>query len=93
LPSIDPAARSCEVLLEDESAQVLRARFEGSVRGEHVRQAPRTALAFHALADAAIGSGAVRLDVLGGGEPRIASARCFDREGRPIEGGGMATDD
>jgi hypothetical protein len=91
LPRIDAAARSCEVLLEDEGARVVGARFDATVRGEQVRQAPRTALAFHALADAPIGGGAVRVELVGDGELHVTRAQCFDREGRALEGGGMAT--
>jgi hypothetical protein len=91
LPRIDDAARSCEVLLEDTGARVVGTRFDASLRGEHVRQAPRTALAFHALADAPIGGGAVQVELVGDGDLHVARAQCFDREGRAIEGGGMAT--
>jgi hypothetical protein len=92
LSAIDPAARSCEVLLEDASATVVAARFAASVRGEHVREAPRTAVTFHAMGDAAIGREAVRIDVLGEGDFRVARGQCFDRLGEPISGGGIATD-
>ncbi len=67
-------------------------REDVSVRAEHVRQAPRTAIAFHAMGDAPIGRDAVRVEVLGDGDFRIVNAQCFDRDGEPIEGGGIATD-
>ncbi|UJR83124.1 hypothetical protein [Sandaracinus amylolyticus] len=89
---IDPAARSCEVLLEDAAASVRGARFESSLRGEMVRQAPRAALAFHALADRPIDASAIRIEVLGEGSPRIARAQCFDADGAPLTGGGIETD-
>ncbi len=92
LPAIDAAARSCELLLSDDGSRVVRPRAEGSVRVEHVREAPRTAIAFHATSDAPIGRDAVRVEVLGDGDFRIVNAQCFDRDGEPIEGGGIATD-
>ena len=92
LPAIDPVARSCEILLEDDQAAVLSAVFDPTVRGEEVREAPRTGLAFHAMGDAAIGPDAVKILVLGDGPFRVASSQCFDREGRPIAGGGMSSD-
>jgi hypothetical protein len=92
LPAIDPSARSCELLLEDDQATVVHTVFDPSVRGEEVREAPRTGIAFHAMGDAAIGPDAVKVLVLGDGPFRIASSQCFDREGRPIAGGGMSSD-
>jgi hypothetical protein len=92
LPAIDPSARACELLLEDDQATVVHAIFDPSVRGEEVREAPRTGIAFHAMGDAAIGPDAVKIMVLGDGTFRVANGQCFDREGRPIPGGGMSGD-
>jgi hypothetical protein len=92
LPAIDGAARSCELLIEDDSASVVGADFASSVHGESIRQAPRTAVTFYADTDAPIGGSAVRIEVLGTGEFSIKQARCFDRSGVPIPGGGIAVD-
>ena len=89
LPPIDPAARSCELLLDDDSATVAGARFDPFVQGELVREAPRTAVAFFASEDRAIATDAVLIEVLGEGSFGIARAQCFDKDGRPIEGGGL----
>jgi hypothetical protein len=91
LPAIDSAARSCELLLEDDGASVVGADFAPSVRGETVRQSPRTAVAFYGTADEPIRSSAVRIKVVGSGGMTIARARCFDREGQPLPGGGIST--
>lgn len=85
LPAIDPAARSCEVLLEESGAQVSGVRFGGSVVGEFVRQAPKTALAFHARGDTAMAGLDVGVEVAGDGAFTIASAHCFDRQGRVVD--------
>lgn len=92
LPAIDAAARSCELLVEDASASVVRADFASSVHGESIRQAPRTAVTFYADTDAPIGASAVRLEVTGGGDVSFKAGRCFDRSGVPIPGGGIAID-
>ncbi len=89
LPAIDPAARSCELLLEDGAAQVVRATFSPAVEGASVRQAPRTAVTFYASGDAAIPRDAVHIQLTGTGGMTIARARCFDRDGHPISGGGL----
>jgi len=86
LPAIDPAARACEILLADDGARVVTARFDGSVTGESIRQAPRTALAFHANEDRAIASSAVRAVLAGAGGMTVARTRCFDRDGRALAG-------
>jgi len=91
LPAIDPAARSCELLLADGTAQVVRATFTASVEGASVRQAPRTAVTFYASGDAAIAHDAVHIQLTGTGGMTIARARCFDRDGHPLPGGGIAT--
>jgi hypothetical protein len=92
LPSIDAAARSCELLLDDDTGAVQGANFEASVQGEFVRQAPHTAVTFFAAKDAAIPDGAVHIQVLGEGQFRITRAQCFDRDGKPIAGGGLKGD-
>ena len=92
LPAIDPVARSCEVLVEDGEAKVAGARFEDSVDGVHVRQAPKTAVTFYARRDQAIGASAVQLELLGAGSFRVATATCFDADGHPIPGGGIAAE-
>lgn len=92
LPAIDPAARACEVLLADDGARVVRARFDASVRGETVRQAPRTAVTFHAMGDARIGRDAVRIELTGPGGMAVVRGRCFDRDGRPLPGGGLGAE-
>lgn len=91
LPAIDPAARSCEVLLEDGTAHVVDAVFDSSVLGQSVRQAPRTAVTFFSASDAPIRSSAVRIQLAGDGVMTVRTARCFDRAGRPLAGGGIAS--
>jgi hypothetical protein len=91
LPAIDPAARSCEVLLEDSGARVVRADFAASVQGETVRQAPRTAVTFYAAGDHSIARDAVQIELTGAGTMSVARARCFDRDGHALPGGGVAT--
>ncbi|MCE9579338.1 MAG: hypothetical protein K8W52_39810 [Deltaproteobacteria bacterium] len=91
LPAIDPAARSCELLLEDATAQVVRATFAASVEGESIRQAPRTGVTFYAAGDHAIAHDAVHIQLTGTGGMTVARARCFDRDGHAIPGGGIAT--
>lgn len=92
LPAIDARARSCELLLEDTSAHIANVRFDDTLRGEQVREAPRTALAFHALSDIPIDAASVELELLGEGTFRIARAQCFDQDGQAIASGGLASD-
>lgn len=92
LPPIDAAARACELLLEDDTASVVGADFGDSVRGESIRQAPRTAVTFYRTEDAPISRSAVRIRLVGGGEMKITTARCFDREGHPLPASALAID-
>jgi hypothetical protein len=90
LPPIDAAARSCELLVEDRTdSVVVAARFDASVQGEHIRQAPRTAVTFFAVADRAIGGEAVAIEVIGGASIAVTRGQCFDRLGRPLANGGI----
>lgn len=84
LPPLDPAARSCEVLVTDDGGRAVATEFASSVRGESVRQAPRTAVTFHGVADAPLSPDAVRLRVAGEGDVHIERARCFDADGRAL---------
>lgn len=93
LPSISPSARSCEVLYRDVEAVAVEGRFAPSLRGTSLRQAPLTAIAFHAVNDAAIAGGAAQLAIAGEGEvPSVVSAECFGRGGERLPGGGIGTD-
>ena len=89
LPAIDPAARSCELLIEDDGARVVGADFADSVAGETVRQAPRTAVTFYAAGDHSIAHDAVHVQLSGTGGMTISRARCFDRDGHALPGGGI----
>lgn len=92
LPPIDPGARSCELLLEDDGAAVVRASFGTTVRGETIRQAPRTGVTFFSLRDAPIEGAAIHVELVGDGSMKVTRARCFDRLGHALPGGGIATD-
>lgn len=81
----EPSARACEVLLIDGQARVAAVRFQGTTLGTDVREAPRTAVTFTSTVDAAIGSDAVRLQLVGDGDPvRVGRSTCFDGAGQPL---------
>ena len=82
----DPLARSCEVIVLEEGTEVFGAEMGDGVRGTHVREAPRTAIAFYRDADAPFPSTPVLVNHSGGGSLGLRRARCFDREGHPLTG-------
>lgn len=89
----DPAARSCEVLLDEGDGRIIGARFAPSVTGTHIRQGTHSAVGFFGHADAAIPSDAIALEVVkaAGAGIGISRARCFDRDGRALASATVAT--
>lgn len=82
----DPAARSCEAIVVEDATRIFGVDFGDGVSGTHVREAPRTAVAFHRTTDGAFAAGAATVRRATGGTLSLRRARCFDREGRPLEG-------
>lgn len=93
----DAAARSCELIVRESDTRVVGATFGPSVTGVHLRQGHHTAVSFFANDDAAISSGAISLQVVAPSAGSAAagidvvSARCFDRDGRELEGATVST--
>jgi hypothetical protein len=79
----DPAARSCEALLDEHAAHIVGVRFAPSVTGTHLREAPNSAVAFFVKGDTAIAGDAVTLRVVADATTAIEvrQARCFGRAG------------
>lgn len=82
----DPAARSCEAIVVEDATEIFGVDFGEAVSGTHVREAPRTAVAFHRTADVQFETGTATVRHASGGTLSLRRARCFDREGRPLEG-------
>jgi hypothetical protein len=84
----DQAARSCEVVLFEQSTEVLGVDFADGVQGTSVREAPRTAVTFHRMVDEAFAAGSVTVrEATGaGGTVELRRVRCFDREGNALTG-------
>lgn len=78
-------ARACEVLLRDGEAEVASVVFDGAA-GAHVREEPLTSISFSATTDSAIAAHAVRVQVVGDGDPTIERSRCFDAAGDELSG-------
>lgn len=76
--------RACELLLTDNAQPVESVTFGLQVKGTMQRWAPKTAVAFTALADAPI-TGTV-LTVQSPSTPsfNITTVRCYDHEGKPV---------
>jgi hypothetical protein len=93
----DPAARSCELLVQETDTRVVGADFGPAVTGVHLREGSRSAVSFLANDDAAIPSGAISLQVVAPSAGSAAAgidvvtARCFDREGRELAGATVRT--
>lgn len=83
----DPAARSCEVLVEGTTADD-QVTFADTVTGKSVREGAKLAIVFFTNDDAAIAVGAVQIERAGGdlSGVQVARASCFDREGAPLPG-------
>lgn len=85
----DPMARSCELLLVELGGEVLGVDYGTGVRGTHLREAPRNALAFHRTTDSAFEATSVMVRMATGGAPltpRLEAVRCFDARGNPVAG-------
>lgn len=85
----DKAARACDVLLEEKGgATIKQVRFDDSVKGTFVREAPRTAVSFVATSDAPIGGGVVIVEMLGGDGSgvTVVKSECAGADGAPISG-------
>jgi len=82
---IPAEARSCEFLFEDTGAGVQDVAFGGGIVGEWIRQAPRTAVAFHADGDSSMGDNAVAVRLMDGGGYVVIASRCFDSESRELD--------
>lgn len=82
----DPAARSCEAIVVEDATEIFGVDFGDAVSGTHVREAPRTAVAFHRTTDVEFETGAATVRHASGGTLRLRRARCFDRDGRPLDG-------
>jgi len=76
-------ARSCELLLREHGAAVLSIAFASDTAGSFVREAPRVAVALHALSDAPMGE--LEVHVTGGGDrPTTERTHCFDASGEAL---------
>jgi hypothetical protein len=87
----DPQARSCDVLLQEKGARVLKVRFAASVRGTHLRRAPRVAVSFVGRADAPFGAQPVIIETEGGAAAgsqalEVVTVECADRLGSALAG-------
>ena len=92
----DSDARSCEVLLVDNNAEVARVDFGENVKGTYVREAPRTAVTFLSLNNEAIGSGQIDVRFVKtqeGGNFEVSSATCFDAQGQQLDGAEVTIND
>jgi hypothetical protein len=88
------AVRSCEVLLADHGRTVNDVVFDEHVKGTQQRRFPRTGLAFTALTDAPLAGSVAKIESAGtptSGVPAydIVTARCYDREGKPVDKPGV----
>jgi hypothetical protein len=84
----DATARSCDVLLIEESATVKSMTLTSAVKGTHLREAPRVAVSFISTSDAPIPAGAVGLVLASGAASglTIKKVTCADAAGTPIAG-------
>lgn len=83
--AISPAARACEVLLQDgDDAEAVSVRFGEGAKGSFVRRAPRLALSFVADDDHAVSAASVVPVAVGGGVPSLIKATCFDKDSKEL---------
>ncbi len=84
-------ARSCEILLEETSAQIKAATYPEGVQGAMRRRAPNVAIAMMRDGDEAFPAGAASLTLDGDTSGvNIKEVRCFDPAGAVIEGASVA---
>ncbi|MCP4541188.1 MAG: hypothetical protein GY832_28980 [Chloroflexi bacterium] len=83
----DPLARSCEVLVEENDIRVVGlTKDETKIKATFVRQAPKVAITFYALKDAAIADGTLGIRYTGGGSMAIKKTSCADAKGKILTG-------
>lgn len=84
----DPAARSCEILVIESGTEVRGALFPTGVEGTWIREAPRSAVVFHATADAPLPSTVATIAYTDEAGASLVSARgrCFDARGQLLSG-------
>ncbi len=84
----DKNARSCEVLILENGAEVTGIKQDATLKGAYVRQQPNTAVTFTALADESIGEGAIGIVTVGdeSGTVEVTKATCFDSKGAVLKG-------
>lgn len=82
------AARSCEILLEEQAnGRVLGATYADGVKGAWRRHAPNVAFAITSTSDTAFPAGAVSVQFADGGTlPAVSKVTCFDASGATIDG-------
>lgn len=76
--------RACEILLEDGSQPVESVTFGPQVKGTMQRWAPRTSVAFVALADAPIVGAVLTVESPTKPSFTVSTVNCYDHEGKPI---------
>ena len=83
----DPAARACDVLLSETTAQVSSVGFDESVKGSYVRQAPKVAVSFVSAKDAPISGSGISLKLVGSGTDgiEVVSTKCADAQGKALD--------
>ena len=84
----DKNARSCEVLLLENGAEITGVTQDDTVKAAYVRHTPKVAVTFTALTDTSIGRGAIGIVSAGSTSATIevSKATCFDAEGKILDG-------
>ena len=89
----DANARGCEVLLTEGTAKIDKVVFDDSVVGTFVREAPRVAVTFVSAQGGAIGTGAVKLTVVGdAGQVQVKKVSCVGPKAEPLSGASVSLD-
>ncbi|MEO6953462.1 MAG: hypothetical protein ABI321_16795 [Polyangia bacterium] len=79
-----PQVRACEILLEDGSQPVESVTFGPQVKGTMQRWAPKTSVAFVAVADAPIVGPVLTVESTSKPSFTVSTISCYDHEGKPV---------